>query len=78
MTSDNFNTSEQQLKLKADFEVDIGNGLISATTSVKGLNTVFEEAFFGRGTQEEMMGIAAMGVHWRNISGAFKMKLGAG
>lgn len=78
LTSDNFNTSEQQLNLKADFEVELGNGLISATTSVKGLNTVFEEAYFGRGTQEEMMGIAAVGVHWRNISSAFKMQLGAG
>ncbi|MDG1912372.1 MAG: hypothetical protein P8I42_06060 [Flavobacteriaceae bacterium] len=78
LTSDNFNTSEQQLALKADFELELGDGKISAITAVKGLNTVFQEAYFGRGTQEGSMGVGSIDLHWQNTANDFKMKLGAG
>ena len=78
LTSDNFNTSEQQFALKADFEIELGDGKILATTAVKGLNTVFQEAYFGRKTQEESMGVGSIGLYWQNTSADFKMKLGAG
>lgn len=78
LTSDNFNTSEQQLALKADFEFELGNGKITATTSLKGLNTVFQEAYFGREIQEESMGVASIGLHWQSTFTDFKMKVGAG
>ena len=55
-----------------------GNGKITTTTSLKGLNTVFQEAYFGREIQEESMGVASIGLHWQSTFTDFKMKVGAG
>lgn len=78
LTTDNFDTSEQQLSLKADFEIELGDGKITATTEVKGLSTLFRDSFFGRELQEEQIGVGSLGVHWQNTSSDFKLKLGAG
>lgn len=78
LTSDNFNTSEQQLSVNSNFEIEVGDGKLGAKIGLKGLNSSFEEPYFEDGVNEYTQGISSLEIHYKNTSNELKFKIGAG
>ena len=52
ITTDNFKTSEQQVALNTDFEIPLGEGEITASTSIIGISTIFNKSYYDGIVQE--------------------------
>ena len=78
ITTDNFNTSEQQIVLNTDFEIPLGEGEITASTSFIGIRTIFNKSYYDGIVQENTMGLGSFRFFWQNRSSDLKLKIGAG
>ena len=78
LNSDNFNSTEQQLALESDFEVELGRGKIKVDVQIKGLNTGFDTSFFEKNIEEYTQGLGTLDLYWQNNRNALKFKIGAG
>ena len=78
ITTDNFKTSEQQVALNTDFEIPLGEGEITASTSIIGISTIFNKSYYDGIVQENAMGLGSFRLFWQNRSSDLKLKIGAG
>ena len=78
ITTDNFKTSEQQVALNTDFEIPLGEGEITASTSIIGISTIFNKSYYDGIVQENVMGLGSFRLFWQNRSSDLKLKIGAG
>ena len=78
ITTDNFNTSEQQVVLNTDFEIPLGEGEITASTSIIGINTIFNKSYYDGIVQEKTTGLGSFRLFWQNRSSDLKLKIGGG
>jgi len=78
LTSDNFKTSEQQLSVNSNFEIDLGDGELIAKLGLKGINTSFEQSYFVDGVNDYTQGISSLNLYYTNTSNELKFKIGAG
>ena len=78
LNSDNLNSTEQQLALESDFEVELGRGKIKVDVQIKGLNTGFDTSFFEKNIEEYTQGLGTLDLYWQNNRNALKFKIGAG
>ena len=78
ITTDNFNTSEQQVVLNTDFEMPFGEGEITASTSIIGINTIFNKSYYDGIVQEKTTGLGSFRLFWQNRSSDLKLKIGGG
>ena len=78
ITTDNFKTSEQQVALNTDFEIPLGEGEITASTSIIGISTIFNKSYYDGIVQEKTMGLSSFRLFWQNRSSDLKLKIGAG
>ena len=77
-TSDNFNTSEQQLALQVKLGMPLGGGTIQTTAAIKGFHTAFSKPFFTDLSDEFTQGLGQVGFQWLHTNNDLKLKLGAG
>lgn len=78
LTSDNFNTSEQQLGLQTDLEVDLGGGKLKSTVQLSGFHTNFESSYYDENPEEYTQGKGALAIYWQHNGNDLKLKIGAG
>jgi hypothetical protein len=78
LTSDNFNSTEQQLGLRTDFEVDLGGGKLKSKLHLQGFQTNFETSYFDKTLEEYTQGKGALDLYWQHSKNDLKLKLGAG
>lgn len=78
LTSDNFNSTEQQLGLQTDFEVDLGGGKLKSELHLQGFHTAFETSYFERTLEEYTQGKGTLNLFWQHSRNDVKLKIGAG
>ena len=78
ITTDNFETSEQQVVLNTDFEIPLDEGEITASTSIIGLRTIFNKSYYDGIVLENNTGLGSFRLFWQNRSSDLKLKIGAG
>ncbi|MDG1191617.1 MAG: hypothetical protein P8N15_06120 [Flavobacteriaceae bacterium] len=78
LTSDNFNSTEQQLGLQTDFEVDLGGGKLKSELHLQGFHTAFETSYFERTLEEYTQGKGTLNLFWKHSRNDVKLKIGAG
>ena len=78
LTSDNFNSTEQQLGLQTDFEVDLGGGKLKSELHIQGFHTAFETSYFERTLEEYTQGKGTLNLFWQHSRNDVKLKIGAG
>ena len=78
LTSDNFNSTEQQLGLQTDFEVDFGGGKLKSELHLQGFHTAFETSYFERTLEEYSQGKGTLNLFWQHSRNDVKLKIGAG
>ena len=78
LTSDNFNSTEQQLGLQTDFEVDLGGGKLKSELHLQGFHTSFETSYFERTLEEYTQGKGTLNLFWQHSRNDVKLKIGAG
>lgn len=78
LTSDNFNSTEQQLGLQTDFEVDFGGGKLKSELHLQGFHTAFETSYFERTLEEYTQGKGTLNLFWQHSRNDVKLKIGAG
>ena len=78
LTSDNFNSTEQQLGLQTDFEVDFGGGKLKSELHLQGFHTTFETSYFERTLEEYTQGKGTLNLFWQHSRNDVKLKIGAG
>ena len=78
ITSDNFNTLEQQLALKNDFQIELGPGKLKGELKLIGFNTYFESSFFEKSIQEFTQGLGELDLFWHSNKSDLKIKFGGG
>ena len=67
LTSDNFNSTEQQLGLQTDFEVDFGGGKLKSELHLQGFHTAFETSYFERTLEEYTQGKGTLNLFWQQL-----------
>ena len=78
ITTDNFETSEQQVVLNTDFEIPLDEGEITASTSIIGLRTIFNKSYYDGIVLENNTGLGSFRLFWQNRNSDLKLKIGAG
>ena len=78
ITSDNFNTVEQQIALKNNFDFDLGAGKLKGELKLFGFNTNFESSYYEKNILEFTQGLGAFDLLWQLYKNNFKIKIGAG
>lgn len=78
LTSDNFNSTEQQLGLQTDFEVDLRGGKLKSELHLQGFHTAFETSYFERTLEEYTQGKGTLNLFWQHSRNDVKLKIGAG
>ena len=78
LTSDNFNSTEQQLGLQTDFEVDFGGGKLKSELHLQGFHTAFETSYFERTIEEYIQSKGTLNLFWQHNRNDVKLKIGAG
>ena len=78
ITSDNFNTVEQQIALKNNFDFDLGAGKLKGELKLFGFNTNFESSYYKKNILEFTQGLGAFDLFWQLYKSNFKIKIGAG
>ena len=78
LTSDNFNSTEQQLGLQTDFEVDFGGGKLKSELHLQGFHTAFETSYFERTIEEYTQSKGTLNLFWQHSRNDVKLKIGAG
>ena len=78
LTSDNFNTSEQQLAVLSDFEIELERGKLKAEVHLEGFNTQFENSYFENSREEYSQGQGVLNLFWVYNRSDLKFKIGAG
>ena len=78
ITSDNFNTVEQQIALKNNFDFDLGAGKLKGELKLVGFNTNFESSYYEKNILEFTQGLGAFDLFWQSNKSNLKIKIGAG
>ena len=78
ITSDNFNTVEQQIALKNNFDFDLGAGKLKGELKLFGFNTNFESSYYEKNILEFTQGLGAFDLFWQLYKNNLKIKIGAG
>ncbi len=78
LTSDNYNSSEQQLGLGGVLNFEIGKSNLNTELNVQALNTVFEQSYYEKTREKYSYGLLDAELQWQHLYNDFKLKLGAG
>jgi hypothetical protein len=78
LTSDNFNSTEQQLGLKTEFGVDLGSGKLKSELNLQGFHSTFENSYFDRSLEQYTQGKGSVDIYWQHSRNDLKIKIGAG
>ena len=78
IVTDNFNTVEQQIALKNNFDFDLGGGKLKGELKFFGFNTNFQSSYFEKNILEFTQGLSAFDLFWKSNKSNLKIKIGAG
>lgn len=76
-TSDNYNSSEQQLNILANFKTSISRSYFKAQIKFNGLNSRFKEDFFKERPVDLKYLNTGAKIEWIKINSDFKIRIGA-
>ena len=76
-TSDNYNSSEQQLDFSTNLKIPISRSNLKVQIKLKGLNSRFKEDFFVKTPIDSKYLNTGAKIEWIKINNDFKIKIGA-
>ena len=78
ISSDNYNSIEQQVAISTGLENDIGKGKIKAEVKIQGFKTNFDTSYFKLSNEQYSQGQGTVDVFWKGNFSDLKMTIGAG
>ena len=78
ISSDNYNSIEQQVAIGTGLENDLGKGKIKAEVKIQGFKTNFDKSYFELSNEQYSQGQGTVDVFWKGNFSDLKMIIGAG
>ena len=78
ISSDNYNSFEQQVAIGTGLENDLGKGKIKAEVKIQGFKTNFDRSYFKLSNEQYSQGQGTVDVFWKGNFSDLKMIIGAG